>query len=318
MNVGDIIYATDIKAGTLSTVASTAGATNTAVELSFSATYNANIGTNVTAKTVVGPAITALSTTMTGATTGFLKKTGADTYSLDTNTYLTSYSDTDTTYSISAETGTGGVNLRLTAGGSGSGTDDVLIANGTGVTCTRTDANTITIGIGQSVGTASNVEFAQLKTINLTTGAAATAGSITGNWSLSSGSKLQSTYADLAEYYTSDQEYEPGTVLIFGGEQEVTVSNKFEDKKLAGVVTTNPAYILNSSLTSTKVCLALQGRVPVKVVGKIEKGDMITTSNTKGYATKSIDNIVGTIIGKALQNKDTSGPGVIEVALGRV
>lgn len=271
MNAGDIIYATDIKAGTLSTTASSAGVTNTTVELSFSATYNANIGTNVTAKTVVGPAITGLATAMTGAATGLLKKTAADTYSLDTNTYLTA------------------------------------------------EADTLSSVAGRGASTATQCTFSGgVITTDLSAGASSTAGTITGNWSLSSGSKLQSTYADLAEYYSSDVDYEPGTVLIFGGEQEVTVSNKFEDKKLAGVVTTNPAYVLNNSLTTTRVCIALQGRVPVKVVGKIEKGDMITTSNTEGYATKSEDHIVGTIIGKALQNKDTLEPGVIEVAVGRV
>ena len=78
-----------VNAGTLGASAATAGATNTTVALNFSAAWNANSASNVTINPVVGPAITALATLMTGATTGFLKKTAADTYTLDTSTYLT-------------------------------------------------------------------------------------------------------------------------------------------------------------------------------------------------------------------------------------
>lgn len=76
--------------GTLGAASSTAGATNTTVETAFSASWSANSASNVTIKNVVGPSISALASLMTGATTGFLKKTAADTYALDTNTYLTS------------------------------------------------------------------------------------------------------------------------------------------------------------------------------------------------------------------------------------
>jgi hypothetical protein len=76
--------------GTLGAASSTAGATNTTVETAFSASWSANSASNVTIKNVVGPAISALATLMTGVTTGFVKKTAADTYSLDTSTYLTS------------------------------------------------------------------------------------------------------------------------------------------------------------------------------------------------------------------------------------
>ena len=152
----------------------------------------------------------------------------------------------------------------------------------------------------------------------ITTGAAATAGSVTGNWTLTAGSKWQATYADLAEYYSSDVDYEPGTVLIFGGTAETTTTKVFGDNRVAGVVTTNPAFTMNATLEGTRVCVALQGRVPCKVVGKVRKGDMLTTSAIPGHAAKAIDPKVGTIIGKALEDKDTLEAGVIEVAVGRV
>ena len=139
-----------------------------------------------------------------------------------------------------------------------------------------------------------------------------------GTYTLTGASKLQATYADLAEWYTSDSEYEPGTVIIFGGEAETTVTKLFGDSRVAGVVTTAPAYVMNSELQGTRVCIALVGRTPVKVLGIVKKGDLLTTASIEGYACKAIDPKFGTIIGKALENKDTAGFGVIEVAVGRM
>ena len=141
---------------------------------------------------------------------------------------------------------------------------------------------------------------------------------VTGNWTLSGGATFQATYADLAEWYGSDAEYEPGTVLIFGGESEVTLTTLSNDSRVAGVVTTDPAYIMNVGQEGTRACIALQGRVPVKVAGTIRKGDMLTTSSIPGYACKAMNPTVGTIIGKALENKDDPGTGTIQVAIGRM
>ena len=149
----------------------------------------------------------------------------------------------------------------------------------------------------------------------LTTGANITAGTITGNWSLSTGSQLRATYADLAEYYEADKPYEPGTVLEFGGDKEVTIA---EDgtTRVAGVVSTNPAYVMNSQCQGEHiVALALQGRVPVKVCGTIRKGDMLV-SGGEGYARPMIHPYIGSVIGKSLENFE--GEGIIEVAVGRL
>lgn len=159
-----------------------------------------------------------------------------------------------------------------------------------------------------------------IATEGITTGSSGAAGSITGTWTLTSGSTLQSTYADLAEWYTSDKVYEPGTVLVFGGEAETTTTNILADSRVAGVVTTDPAYIMNEQLKENElaVCIALQGRVPCKVVGRVKKGDLLTTAASAGYAVKTLKPAVGTIIGKALQDKDTVEAGVIEIAVGRM
>lgn len=145
-----------------------------------------------------------------------------------------------------------------------------------------------------------------------------TAVTVLGQWTLGSGATLNATFADLAEYYSADSEYDPGTVLVFGGDAEVTTTNKFGDSRVAGVVSSGAAFVMNQALEGTRACIALQGRVPVKVVGKISKGDLITTAGISGHAAKAINPQVGTIIGKSLENKDTLEVGVIEVAVGRV
>ena len=152
---------------------------------------------------------------------------------------------------------------------------------------------------------------------NLTTGDAETSGSVEGRWFLTTGSRFEATYADLAEYYQGDKTYDAGTVLIFGGEFEVTETNQYSDSRIAGVVSENPAYVMNHDCPGHKVCIALQGRVPCKVVGKIRKGDLLTSSEIPGICTKSLDPKLGTIVGKALQDYDEDGIGMIEVAVGR-
>ncbi|NBR26462.1 MAG: hypothetical protein EBU08_22315, partial [Micrococcales bacterium] len=82
-------------------------------------------------------------------------------------------------------------------------------------------------------------------------------------------------YADLAENYIADAEYAPGTVVIFGGEQEITTTTESHDTRVAGIISTNPAYLMNSGCDGLPV--ALQGRVPCQVKGPVCKGDLLVT-----------------------------------------
>jgi hypothetical protein len=130
------------------------------------------------------------------------------------------------------------------------------------------------------------------------------------------GTASKANYADLAENYKADAQYEPGTVLEFGGEFEVTVAED-ETRRVAGVVSSDPAYLMNSKLEGENVvAIALQGRVPCKVRGVIKKGDMMVSAGG-GYARPTHDPKLGTIIGKALQDWE-GGEGVIEVVVGRL
>ena len=180
----------------------------------------------------------------------------------------------------------------------------------TGANVTGTVANATTV----TGATQNNITTLGALTV-LSSGANTTAGTITGNWSLSAGSRLSATYADLAEYYQADAAYEPGTVLMFGGEHEVTLAEE-STSRVAGVVSTNPAYAMNSNCPDIAVAIALQGRVPCKVQGTIRKGDMMISAGI-GYAVACSEPRLGQVIGKALEDFDLDD-GVIEIVVGRL
>jgi len=120
----------------------------------------------------------------------------------------------------------------------------------------------------------------------------------------------QAQYADLAEKYVADDELEPGTVVCFGGEAEVTACDIEDHHAVAGVVSTDPAYLMNSESDGVEV--ALCGRVPCKVVGPVNKGDLLTSSDVKGHARSNNSAPAGRIIGKAIGSSE-GGEAVIEV-----
>ena len=123
-------------------------------------------------------------------------------------------------------------------------------------------------------------------------------------------------YADLAEKYTADSDIAPGTVVCFGGTAEVTTCVIDSDRRVAGVVSTNPAYIMNDGLDSAHVVtVALTGRVPCRVTGTVRQGDLMVSAGN-GVARAEANPAVGTVIGKALANSE--GDAVIEVVVGRV
>ena len=121
-------------------------------------------------------------------------------------------------------------------------------------------------------------------------------------------------YADLAERYEADAEYGEGTVLVIGGAKEVTTTDQFADTRVAGIVSTNPAYLMNKDAGNDKThpAIALKGRVPCKVTGYIKRGDLIVTSSVPGYGCAASSVSAGAVIGKALGSQ-SEGFGVIEV-----
>lgn len=131
--------------------------------------------------------------------------------------------------------------------------------------------------------TATTATFTTVRTGNVipSTANTSTLGNSTTWYSAVYATAVQSYYADLAEKYIADQIYEPGTVVIFGGTEEITTTDVFGDRRVAGVISTDPAYLMNMS--SSGLPVALRGKVPVKVVGQVSKGDLLVTSDVPGH-----------------------------------
>ena len=125
------------------------------------------------------------------------------------------------------------------------------------------------------------------------------------------------SHADLAEHYQADQPYSPGTVVVFGGEKEVTISGTSHDTRVAGVVSKKPAFIMNGQ--NPGVLVALAGRVQAYVMGPVSKGDRLV--NITGGVAGKIDPAraqLGCVIGKSLEDYPTEGQvKLIEIAIGK-
>ena len=222
----------------------------------------------------------------------------------------------------------GGISSTATFGGGANSTTN--IGNGTSSAVSIGQNGSVTIGAGPGTTTLSGALvdasagkfFATTIVAGNTGHSGDTGGGCTfqGQFTLATGSTLIATYsADLAEYYEGDAEYEVGTVVVFGGDKEITTTTQINDTRVAGIVGEQgkAAYIMYADCPGLKNLIALQGRVPCKVVGRVKKGDMLTTSATPGYAVKALNPTLGAIIGKALEDKDYGEAGIIEVAVGR-
>lgn len=149
---------------------------------------------------------------------------------------------------------------------------------------------------------------------------------VTGSAMKFHGTATHAQYADVAELYTADQQFEAGTLIMLsdgGGAEEVTQTLHQKDPKILGVVTTDPALLMNAKLNAGDkfaVGVALLGRVPCKVVGKVDKGDRICSSDTKGHGMSA--DLAGFeytwkhVIGRALESKSSEDAGTIEVIVG--
>jgi len=206
----------------------------------------------------------------------------------------------------------------------GSGISITQSANGTVTWATTGVAASETLSTVSARGASTSANVTMSGGLNIgalypTANASVNLGSTSGWFNTIYGTSTHAQYADLAECYESDATYAPGTVMIFGTDTEVTVSQTANDPAVAGVVSTNPAYLMNEQLTADHVvALALTGRVPCRVVGTVKRGDRMVTSSIPGVAMANNDPEIGTVIGKALGNYNSTEIGVIEVVVGRV
>ena len=190
------------------------------------------------------------------------------------------------------------------------------ISSGTSNVSVLSSGGNILIGVGG----ANIVVFTSAGIENRMGNATGNIGNSTAYFNTAFVKSTSAQYADLAEMYVADQKYPPGTVLEFGGANEVTQTTRGHSTAVAGIVSTNPSYLMNATQTGDNVvAVALVGRVPCRVVGTIQKGDRLVSSAIAGTATayNPSEYQPGCIIGKALEDYNSINDGVIEVAVGR-
>ena len=133
------------------------------------------------------------------------------------------------------------------------------------------------------------------------------------------GHSIHAHYDDLAERYATAVPYLKGTVVVFGGEAEITTTTEAKDVSVAGVISTNPALKMNADAgdSQTHPYVALRGRVPCNFIGPVSKGDLIVTAdNEPGYAQSIGKNDAGrSVFAKSLETDLTEGKKLIEVVI---
>jgi hypothetical protein len=257
-------------------------------------------------------------TATTATVTGALTTTEITTGSATTNGTLTGI------WTVTGNTGTnasaivldtGGIAISNSAGANlyGIRTDKYMYANGDPISFAGTYSNANVSAFLPTYN--GNILTDTTQAANLTTGANTTAGSITGNWTLTTGSRLTATYADLAERFSADDVYTPGTVVELGGSAEVTAVKYELSEDVFGVISDNMAFLMNNGAgdNETHPAVAMTGRVRVKTLGTVRKGQRLVSAG-EGYA-RAADNDEATafnVIGRALEDKTTSDFGTVE------
>jgi len=208
---------------------------------------------------------------------------------------------------------TGGIYINNTGNLYGIRTDKYMWANGQPVSFAGTYGNANVAAYLPTYN--GNILTVQTQATVITTGANTTAGTITGNWTLTAGSRLQATYADLAERFEADKVYEPGTVVQLGGEKEITAVQYELSDDVFGVISDTAAYLMNAGAgdDATHPPVAVSGRVQVKVVGTVTKGQrLVSAGDGLARGAKTGEASAFNTIGRALENKTSSDVGFVE------
>jgi hypothetical protein len=206
------------------------------------------------------------------------------------------------------------------------------LASGTGISYDRTngsisvnlvggDGVTVvgeTISIGQDIGTDATPAFAGInKSGTPGVGNIGTPGNRfeTVYAETFSGTSTTAQYADVAERFHSDKKYQPGTVVRLGGSAEIMAEHEDASNEVFGVISTNPAHLMNAAAgtNDTHPAVAISGRVPVRVVGAVRKGQRLISAGNglaRGAHHKEITAL--NIIGRSLEDKISDSEGVVE------
>ena len=134
------------------------------------------------------------------------------------------------------------------------------------------------------------------------------------------GEATSALYADLAERFEADTVLEEGDVVMIGGEKEITKTDRESTPDVFGVISISPAYAMNSEggPDNTHPYVALAGRIPVKVIGKVLKGQRLVASSQTGIAIAAETKNIFAVVGRALESSDTLGIKLIQAVVGKL
>jgi len=202
--------------------------------------------------------------------------------------------------------------MRSDANTSTSGTLGVL--NNTGMTVGASSDFRVSVGnTGVNISnqtSGGNINFG----VNIS-GTPTTVMTINGVTGVISGNQIDANYADLAERFEADTEYEAGTVVELGGSAEITQVSTDLSEKVFGVISTRAAYLMNgrAGTNATHPPVAMTGRVPVKVVGQVRKGDrLVSAGNGLARSAELGEATAFNVIGRALKDKLDTAEGTVE------
>jgi hypothetical protein len=227
---------------------------------------------------------------------------------------------------VDTTSGTLRVHDGITAGGSNIATVSYVTAQISALSANSISSGTTSVNIPSSGGNVvitvagnSIATFTAAGIINGQANGVGNIGNATGYFNTVFAKATSAQYADLAEMYVSDNNYTPGTVVEFGGECEITISSTSHSTAVAGVISTNPSYLMNSAQVGEHVLpVALTGRVPCRVQGPIRKGDVLVSSLIPGVAQRiGMNWQPGCILGKSMEAINSTDIETIEIAVGR-
>lgn len=248
-------------------------------------------------------------------------------YRRGTNAQNASFTGALAEITVDTTNGTLRVHDGITAGGSNIATVSYVTAAISALSANSISSGTTSVNIPGSggnviitVGGSGIATFTTAGIINNMGNGVGNIGNSTGYFNTVFAKATSAQYADLAEMYVADADYPAGTVVEFGGDKEITISTQSHSTAVAGIVSTNPSYLMNATQVGEHVLpIALTGRVPCRVQGPVRKGDVLVASSTPGVAQRiGMNWQPGCVVGKSLEVIENSEVKTIEVAVGRL